>query len=222
MSDVTLAPKIKLPQQAMNWIEGDFKMNPITCPTEQQVKDAIEGVLGSLPADVGFAIGVASPQFAPSTGIFFFVGNLLNYKQEAKELSDATCFEIASNTKIFTAALLTHYSIKDPNLLNAKVVSYHPRGMPALPSSFSDITLLELANYTSGLPEDDKDATDQPEHMPQPYNALSMYASWLMGTLSFPGRERISPTQISGLQFSRGPSRSLLIERNTLGSCSGK
>ena len=148
-------------------------MSTITPPTEQQVQDVVAPYLAS---NVGFAIGVASPQFTPSTGIFFFEGNLLNYKQQSMALDHGTYFEIASNTKIFTAALLTYYSLNDSNLLDANVVDYRPPGKPTLPSSLGGITLLELANYTSGLPQDNSDPNDQPKVMPQPYNALSMYS----------------------------------------------
>ena len=147
-------------------------MSTITLPTPQEVQRIVNREVGA-PRDVGFAIGVASPQLeAPG---FYFVGRLLDYRKQPLEQHPNTPFELASNSKIFTAALLAYYAQQNPDLLTAAVSSYTPPGLQSLPDSFSSITLLDLADYTSGLPQDNINATDEPIYVPQPYTAASMY-----------------------------------------------
>jgi CubicO group peptidase (beta-lactamase class C family) len=144
---------IKLPTQAdIEWL-----VSPVTSGSDQ----------------IGFAIGVASPQLdAPQ---LYFVGAMPNYLVERVKIGPDTYFELASNSKIFTTTLLAYYAQQNPDLLSAAVTAYTPQGMAPLPDSFSGITLQNLANYTSGLPADNETATDWPQYLPQPYTSASMY-----------------------------------------------
>jgi hypothetical protein len=144
---------IKLPTQAdIEWI-----VSPVTSTNDQ----------------IGFAIGVASPQLdAPR---LYFVGEVPNYLVESMKIGPDTCFELASNSKIFTTTLLAYYAQQNPDILSAAVTSCTPTGMAPLPDSFSGITLQNLANYTSGLPADNETATDWPQYLPQPYTSASVY-----------------------------------------------
>jgi CubicO group peptidase (beta-lactamase class C family) len=147
-------------------------MSSIILPTEQEVREVVENQT-KLHEHNGFAIGVASPQFtAPK---FYFAGNLLDYNQKPMKPTRDTPFELASNSKIFTASLLAYYAQQNPNLLTAQVSTYTPPGMEPLPDSFNGITLLNLSNYTSGLPQDNENPTDEPTYLPQPYTEASMY-----------------------------------------------
>lgn len=147
-------------------------MTTITKPTFEQVA----AIVGQIPnrTNVGFAIAVASPQFAGPE--FYFVGDLLDYNQQPLAFGKDTQFELASNTKIFVAALLTYYALQTSDLWTAPITSCCPSGMSSLPDSYDVITLKSLANYTSGLPQDNANATDLPDFLPQPYTEKSMYA----------------------------------------------
>ena len=139
---------------------------------EQIVSPCITG------GNTSFAIGVASPKTRPQSKCFY-VGKIRNYKKRLTSLNAKTSFKIASITKVFTSALLTYYAVQDKKLWSKPLGAYHPPGMPALPPSFNKMTLLNLANYTSGLPQDNEDPFGThtlPEYLPEPYTTLSMYS----------------------------------------------
>jgi hypothetical protein len=73
-------------------------------PTKQQLDDLVNPFLAH--ANVGFAIGYASPQFQ-ETGKFYFKSSspLLNQNNQEVPLGVETYFEIASISKVFTATL---------------------------------------------------------------------------------------------------------------------
>lgn len=158
-------------------------MTTITVPTAEQVAAIIEG--DKQRKDVGFAIAIASPQF--DSPQFYFVGNLIDYNSQPLTYRRDTRFELASNTKIFVAALLAYYAQQNPALLTSSLGSYQPPGMASLPDSFNAIALQNLANYTSGLPQDNDGAPDEPDYLPQPYTEKSMYAYLHDGNVSVSG-----------------------------------
>jgi D-alanyl-D-alanine-carboxypeptidase/D-alanyl-D-alanine-endopeptidase len=145
----------------------------ITMPTSEQVQALLAPYLdASLP--VGFAVGVVSAAEAPK-GVCFYAGTVENQNGQPLTLGDTTLFEIASISKTFCATLYAKYFAANPALNDAKVTAYCPPGTAPLDSRFAGITLLSLANYTSGLPADPKDPHDQPSKMPSPYTVVDMY-----------------------------------------------
>ena len=118
----------------------------IVAPTGGEVFD----LLKQFNAPVGYAVGVVSPQFNEQ---LFFFGSLTNYNGNPMPFHGDIPFEIASLSKIFTASLLTKYAVENQDLLSTSVTACTPPEMASLPRSFDPITLLNLANYTSGLPE---------------------------------------------------------------------
>ena len=141
----------------------------IVAPTGGEVSDLLE----QFNAPVGYVVGVVSPQFKEE---LFFFGSLSNYNGDPMPFHGDIPFEIASLSKIFTASLLTKYTVENPELSTMSVTACTPPGMASLPASFDPITLLNLANYTSGLPDDSSDVTDDiPQPLPEPYTKASMY-----------------------------------------------
>lgn len=141
----------------------------IALPSRGQLFDIVLQQTG-----VGYVLGMASPHFGSQ---IVFGGSLVDYDSNPMPFSGDTPFEIASISKVFTAALLTLYAQSNSDLLSMSVTSCPPHHLPPLPSSYDVITLLNLANYTSGLPEDDSDLTaDTPTLLPQPYTSLNMYS----------------------------------------------
>jgi serine-type D-Ala-D-Ala carboxypeptidase/endopeptidase len=144
-------------------------MENIVEPKEDQVKNLVTPYLKAQPSGLGFAIGCASPTFTNS-GRLYFVGNIQN-QFGSPLIGAATLFEIASITKTFTSTL---YAL----LIRAS----HPRrtigdyGLP-ISSTLANITLDQLANYTSGLPQDNDIAGAEvatPPFWPRSYSMAQM------------------------------------------------
>jgi D-alanyl-D-alanine-carboxypeptidase/D-alanyl-D-alanine-endopeptidase len=133
--------------------------------------------------NIGFAIGAAILQ-AKRKSAHYLLGKIRNYRCDELQVDEHTNFQIASITKIFTAALLTRHAVRDKSLWSKKVGAYHPPGMAPLPAPFKRITLLNLANYTSGLPQDNEYPAALPQYVPEPYTSLSMYSFLNEGNVS--------------------------------------
>ncbi len=90
-------------------------MGNIVEPTKVQLDDLVAPYLTTQPSGLGFAIGYASPSFAPPYGSLYFKGNYQNQFPNNVPLavSETTPFEIASISKTFTATL---YAAFDPRL----------------------------------------------------------------------------------------------------------
>jgi len=150
-------------------------------PTKQQLDDLVNPFLAH--ANVGFAIGYASPQFQ-ETGKFYFKKSspLLNQNNQEVPLGAETYFEIASISKVFTATLFQLF-VQNGTIANNEIPlgDYFPRGKIGLGKQFLDIPLLALSNYTSGLPQDNESAPDEPAYLPMPYTVLNMF-SYLANT----------------------------------------
>ncbi|WP_029004234.1 serine hydrolase domain-containing protein [Azorhizobium doebereinerae] len=143
-------------------------MTTIVEPTEAQLKALVEPYLDGVPDGVslGFAIGIASPTFST---IYTF-GGLRMQDGTALAFDADTPFVIASVTKTFTATAYAYY-LDGEDLENAVLGDY-----PELEigSQFAQIPLTTLVNYTSGLPQDNGAADDEPANMPQPYTIPGM------------------------------------------------
>src|ERR1043166_382045 len=162
-------------------------MTTITAPTQAQIHDMLVQVgYYDKQGVVGYAVGVASPQFdAP---LLFLDGALHDYQDKPMTFDGDVRFELASISKVFTAALLADYANGNPDLLTTSITSCQPHGLRPLPTAFDGITLLNLANYTSGLPEDDSDVSvDVPKLLPQPYSVASMYGYLHDGNVAVSG-----------------------------------
>ena len=150
-------------------------------PTKQQLDDLVNPFLAH--ANVGFAIGYASPQFQ-ETGKFYFKNSspLLNQNNQEVPFGVETYFEIASISKVFTATLFQLF-VQNGTIANNEIPlgDYFPRGKIGLGEQFLDIPLLALSNYTSGLPQDNDSAPDEPAYLPMPYTVLNMF-SYLANT----------------------------------------
>ncbi|RXH07480.1 serine hydrolase [Bradyrhizobium guangzhouense] len=69
-----------------------------------------------------------------------------------RQLDGDTVFEIGSITKVFTALLLTEMVTRGEVALNDPVAKYLPAGVAMPTRNGKQITFLDLASYTSGLP----------------------------------------------------------------------
>jgi CubicO group peptidase (beta-lactamase class C family) len=121
-------------------------------PVIQSKKLTLENVVDSLkawyiaqPGSKGLAIGVIHEGKKNS----FYFGS----RDEVTKTipNDQSVFEIASLTKTFTASLLAYYVDSQLLELDQPFVQFLPDSI-AINADLKDITLLQLANHTSGLP----------------------------------------------------------------------
>ncbi len=153
-------------------------MGTIVEPTQTQLEDLVAPYLTTQNSGLGFAIGYASPSFANNGGLYFG-GNVQNQFGSALTLGASTPFEIASVSKTFTATLYA-LLIRAHNAKKTVGDYTAPTGPLPISSTLANITLDELMNYTSGLPEDNSNGTvDSPPQWPLPYS--------VPGLLSFLG-----------------------------------
>lgn len=153
-------------------------MTSIVQPSEDDLAALVNPYL-ALQADgtsLAFAIGIASPD--PAFSVIYTFGAVQRQDGGALDLSADTPFVIASVSKTFAATAYAYY-LQAQGTPDATLGDY-----PELEigSQFSDISLISLVNYSSGLPQDNNTATDQPANMPQPYTIPGM-----LGFLNYTG-----------------------------------
>lgn len=140
-------------------------LSPPSSPTSQQISDIVQPYI-DFANDPGLAIMVGWA--TPTAGGIVPFGGVNNQLGGAMALTSDTCFEIASSSKTFTAtlyALLTSGQSSGPSLGDFNL---------GIGTQFAGIPIETLVNYTSGLPQDDSDATDLPPLLPMPYSLNGM------------------------------------------------
>lgn len=114
------------------------------------VEQAVNQYVAPLVANVSHPAGIAVGVYQGGTVTYFNFGVADANKTP---VTQTTIFEIGSVTKTFTAALLAEAVRAGTIDLNASIVSKLPEGLTLQPSAQA-ITALELATYSSGLPDD--------------------------------------------------------------------
>jgi serine-type D-Ala-D-Ala carboxypeptidase/endopeptidase len=110
------------------------------------VVDTLAGVLVARGECVGVAVGV------DHGGVqgFFAYGEAV--RGSGRRPEPRTEFQISSITKVFTTTLLALYANRHVVRLDAPLQNYVPRGITVPSFAGRQITLMELATHTSGLP----------------------------------------------------------------------
>jgi serine-type D-Ala-D-Ala carboxypeptidase/endopeptidase len=148
-------------------------MTTIIKPTKADLDKLVAPYLKTQPSGLAFAVGYASPQFSPH-GSLYFHGDATNQFGQALTLDGDTPFQLASVSKTFTATL---YALLIRSLSSSQTVGDYivPNGPLPISSNLAGISLDELVNYTSGLPQDnDTDEYDSPPNLPLPYSMTGM------------------------------------------------
>jgi serine-type D-Ala-D-Ala carboxypeptidase/endopeptidase len=143
-------------------------MSKLVERTRAQLKELVAPHLKTQPSGLGLAIGYVSTDLPH--GDLFFAGNIKNQFGAKLSLDGNTPFEIASVTKTFTATLFA-LLIRSAHQ-NRTVGDYcSPKGPLPIRRRLGEITLDSLVNYTSGLPQDNADASlSTPPYRPKPYS----------------------------------------------------
>jgi CubicO group peptidase (beta-lactamase class C family) len=137
-------------------------------PTTDQIKTTVQGY--APPAGVGAAVGVASPSFGAK---IVCIGSLDDQSGNSMAFTTDTPFEIASITKTFTA------SIYESFVLRGRIRSSDTLGRfirPEINSKIQAIPLIDLANYTSGLPADNVNFDSWPSSAMGDYTDSEMFS----------------------------------------------
>jgi CubicO group peptidase (beta-lactamase class C family) len=105
--------------------------------------------------DLGVAVGIVQPGSAGAilNHIFYF-GKLVDRNRSPLTLDGATEFEIGSVSKTFTTTILAALIQNDPSILDLSTNSIFPQTPTFMGGQ---TTIRDLADYTSGLPDSNRD-----------------------------------------------------------------
>ena len=122
----------------------------------RRVRAIVRPILNEYPKlDLGIAVGVIQPSGeAGGTSNLFFLGKLKDQNGAPLAFNGSTEFEIGSVTKTFTATILASLLQFQPGILLTSTNSI----FPDTPSFGTSTSIGELANYTSGLPDSNRDS----------------------------------------------------------------
>jgi CubicO group peptidase (beta-lactamase class C family) len=130
---------------AMNAGIGSAQERPPSKPA-----DSVVAALAGQPVERGECVGVAVGIDNGSAQSFYSYGSV--EQGVARVPVPATEFEIGSVTKVFTTTLLALYTRNHVVKLDDPLQKYVPPGVTAPGFSGRQITLVDLATHTSGLP----------------------------------------------------------------------
>jgi CubicO group peptidase (beta-lactamase class C family) len=119
--------------------------NKMQSPLDKQVDSAVQPYIKRLPT-TGLSIGILKD----GKTSFYGYGETARGNKEIP--NEHTLFEIGSLTKTFTSILLADAVLKGKVQLDDPINKYLPNDIPALEYEGIPITLLTLANHSSGIP----------------------------------------------------------------------
>lgn len=121
------------------------KLNPLL--SDDEILKVIQQRIDREKQGVGLVVGVIDEQGAR-------VISYGRFGQQSQRLVDgASIFELGSVTKLFTSLLLADMANKGELKLTDPVADYLPKHVKMPSRNGKQITFLDLANHTSGLPE---------------------------------------------------------------------
>lgn len=114
---------------------------------ENKIKDALVNRIDTGRKAVGMVVGIVTPQ-----GSHYIAHGLA--KKGGDPVAADTIFEIGSVTKVFTSLLLCDMVERGELKLDDPISRYLPEGAKVPTRNGKQITLVDLATHTSGLPRD--------------------------------------------------------------------
>lgn len=124
----------------------EVRAAPWALPTDDAIHDILVKRIDVDQQGVGIVVGVIDRR-----GRRIIAYGVRN-QADARALDGDTLFEIGSMTKVFTSLLLEEAVLKGQMKLDDPVVKYLPAGVKAPERDGKEITLIDLATHTSGLP----------------------------------------------------------------------
>ena len=118
-----------------------------------------------------------------------------------RPLDGDTVFEIGSITKVLTALILVDMVERGEVAMNDPVANYLPSSVKVPEYKGKPITLLDLATYTSGLPNTPNNFAPKNRLNPWADYTVDQLYTFLSGTRCITSRELIMSTPISALAY---------------------
>jgi D-alanyl-D-alanine-carboxypeptidase/D-alanyl-D-alanine-endopeptidase len=136
--------------------------NPVaSLPSDQEIRQILIDRIDRDRQSVGIVVGVIEP-----TGRRVISYGRLD-RNDGRQLDGETFFEIGSITKVFTSLLLADMVQRGEVALDNPIARYLPAGTTVPERGGRQITLVDLATHTSGLPRLPTNMT--PKDLSNPY-----------------------------------------------------
>jgi CubicO group peptidase (beta-lactamase class C family) len=140
-------------------------------PSDDEIQALLIDQLDAQHKSVGMVIGIITPEGrrVASRGS--------TCERDGRPVDGDTAFEIASVTKVFTALLLTDMVQRGEVALDDPVAAYLPTEVRVPQRKGRQITLVDLATHTSGLPPQPPDLSGLDDPAAPTYSAEQLYSS---------------------------------------------
>lgn len=135
-------------------------------PSDTEIRDILVQRIDAMHRSVGIVVGILTPE-----GQRIISYGHLN-QGDTRSLDGNTIFEIGSVTKVFTSLLLSDMVQRGEASLNDPVAKYLPDTVKVPERAGKQITLVDLATHTSGLPRMPSNFT--PKDPNNPYEDYSV------------------------------------------------
>jgi D-alanyl-D-alanine-carboxypeptidase/D-alanyl-D-alanine-endopeptidase len=135
-------------------------------PSDSEIRRILADRIDKCRQSVGIVVGIIEP-----AGRRIISYGQLN-QNDNRPLDGETVFEIGSNTKVFTALLLSEMVQRGEVALADPVAKYLPAAVKVPERGGRQITLVDLATHTSGLPRDPSNL--DPKDLRNPYAGYSL------------------------------------------------
>jgi serine-type D-Ala-D-Ala carboxypeptidase/endopeptidase len=143
MMNISLACALVLTLRGAAWTQAGHE---VLVPSDQDIRQILVDRIDRDHQGVGIVVGIIEP----SGRRVISYGHLDT--NDTRPLTGDTVFEIGSITKVFTSLLLADMVQRGEVGLNDPVVRYLPAGTKVPERDGRQITLVDLAPHTSGLP----------------------------------------------------------------------
>jgi CubicO group peptidase (beta-lactamase class C family) len=140
-------------------------------PSDEEIRSLLADQIDVQHKSVGMVIGIITP------GGRRVVSHGSTSRRDAHPVDGDTAFEIASITKVFTSLLLADMVKRGEVALDDPVATHLPIGVRVPQRAGRQITLVDLATHTSGLPPQPPDLSGLDDPAAPTYSLEQLYSS---------------------------------------------
>lgn len=161
---------------AMGMLPANASPPPPAPVASAATMDTVFQTLGRKFVDTDLSDGLSLAVVKDGKTWFYNFGSKVHGSQQAP--TEQTAYEIASITKVFTSLILAHAVLEGKIDPNADIRKYLPPGYPQLAYGDTPVTVLQLANTTSALPDNLPDISKELAGLPQEKIPGRIHDSW--------------------------------------------
>jgi D-alanyl-D-alanine-carboxypeptidase/D-alanyl-D-alanine-endopeptidase len=140
-------------------------------PSDEEIRHLLADQIDVQHKSVGMVIGIITPDGRR------VVSHGSTSRRDGRPVDGDTAFEMASVTKVFTSLLLTDMVERGEVALDDPVAAYLPAEVRVPQRKGRQITLVDLATHTSGLPPLPPDVSGLDDPAAPAYSLEQLYAS---------------------------------------------